>query len=171
MPYNERGKVCSTRELRSLEWLNWVRAYCKYGPYPQAAPIRYYIGVYQLGQGVQWKGTDSEYESWVAGAIHMAGAAEMLCSGGLHSRLPSSLLDLPYVSIHFERLMRTVGVGMQMIHYGETCAAAMSRASRFKPEVLLDSVADTVKILIGGVPVNSREEAMFTATDIMTDRL
>lgn len=152
-----------------MEFCRWSKAYAKYGPYAQPPNIRYYIGFYQIGQGISWAGTDSEYESWASAAVHMVGAVELLHDqAGVEQHLPRNLLEIEHARIDHRRLLFLCARAMQQVHYGFSCMGTIHRKNRFDLECMVRDVADIVSMLFSAIPVVKRAQAVEDATALMT---
>lgn len=170
MPYLANGKIPFTATTDVNTLCEWARVYSTYGQYAQEPHIRYYIGFYQISQGIRWENTDSEYESWASACVHMIGATEMLCPDvmGVEEHLPKDLTDLERAPISWRLLMLYVSRGMQMVHYGATCFNTIQRRKRFQQHALVADVASAVRMLMSAIPKEKRAEAIEHGTKIMT---
>jgi len=172
----DTGKVLPTETLDLPELEEWARSYAKHGPYSQPVNIRYYIGIYQLGQGLSWEGTDSEYESYASSAIHLLGAAGMLDISIAEISAPHILEDMKQVDTWtkdkvFKNIQKNMCMGMMHVHYGHSTMGNMQRKSRYDPGRLQHHIFQTVAGLFSLIPKEKRAWAVLEATKIMTGAL
>lgn len=143
-------------------WASW---YCKYGPHFQPSYVRFMIGIYQIHQGIRWKRVPSAYESYAAAGLHFLGAIEIAGYTMSHA-LPARVSDIVNdTMLDWKDLLHQISRAQQMIFYGQL--SAVSRRKRFNSDVLVESNASIVTILISAIPTEKRTEAFYNATSIM----
>lgn len=172
----DMSKVSPTDTLDLFELEDWAKHYSKFGPYAQAPNVRYYIGIYQVGQGLTWAGTDSEYESYASGAIHFLGAAGMLNVSIAEMTNVPVLVNLrdPKAWQRDRAIMnvtKNMSMGMMHVHYAVTTSKSMKRKSRYDPMKLRHHVLQTVVGLFSLIPKEKRAQSVLLGTKIMTGAL
>lgn len=165
--------------IRSIETTNtvalceWARYHGKNGPYALTPVQRYGVGIYQIGQGMKWsghRGRGPRYESYAAACIHFLIATEILdvC---VEQYLPVDLTAIECGTFGYtgwEHLMLHITSAQQMICYSmHRNDKAVKWKSRYKPDILAESIAGAIKLLISLVPEQSRARAFQEAMEEM----
>lgn len=162
--------------IRSIETTDlvdlalWCRDYHRYNKYPCSFDKRFAIGFYQIYQGIVWGGLN-RYESFAAAAIHFLITLEALNLSTVNIARDLCSEDSAYINwemliLHLSRAQQHILYRYQLeIHKGT------SRSTRFNADVLAKDLSFAIDALICGIPCDSRAQAIFDATEIMTRRL
>jgi hypothetical protein len=162
--------------IRSIETTDlvelalWCRDYHRYNKYPCSFDKRFAIGFYQIYQGIVWDGLN-RYESFAAGAIHFLITLEALDLSTVD--IPRNLLSEDSAYINWQTLMLHLSRAQQHVlyRYQLEIKKGTSRSTRFNPELLAKDLSFAIDALICAIPCDSRAQAIFDATEIMTRRL
>jgi hypothetical protein len=157
---------------------SWANEYAKYGPYVQPPEIKWSIAIYQVSQGISWEGTDSEYESYAAAAIHMIGSCAMRNDiRGIQEFDTTGIAELEHFSKweankKWKRIMYLCGRGQQLLHYASKYTSSKAgRKTRWNPGVMALVRDELVRMMFGLIPPDKRLKAIHDAIDVMTGRL
>lgn len=154
-----------------VELQDWCRRLHFEGTHRCDPMRRYAIGIYQIHQAIDWLGTDSEYESWAAAAIHVIAAAEAFDIPTEQSLQGFRLVtDLPCRGRTYQGLLYGISKLQGQLVYA-TNPATIRRRSRFNKSVAADAVANVVIDLLGQIPREARGSAIYKAMEIMTGEL
>lgn len=168
-----------------FEFCEWTSWYSKYGPYTTSANVRFGIGVYQLGQAIDWEGTESEWESYAAAAVHMLGAGAVAGWSlddifmivydhirHLYDHKQIRDLSKPECEMkNWKSLMHMVARAQRNFHYWLTTSPDLDRASRYNKKQLQSDIGWLVWYCLLVIPSGKRKQAILDATTIMAGRL
>lgn len=167
------------RSLRTTdvpEVLEWCRNQNTKNPYPVTMPIRFGIAVYQIGQGLEWEGSDSSFESFMAACVHfmcVGEAVDLWLENELGADLKRAVKHT-YVQISKDQRYRDMLFDLckaqQMVVYWTTTDTerGKKRYDRKKFSVYLGNV---IKHVLSLVPSNKMKSAIENATEVMTEKL
>lgn len=154
-----------------VEFQDWCRRLHREGPHPCDPMRRFAIGVYQIHQAIDWVGTESEYESYAAAAIHFTAAAESfeipieqgVFAAGLVATIPFGVGGVRSLLYNLSKSQ------VQLVY--ATNSSRFKRKSRFNKVTAVDTFSFLVRDLISMIPPHKRESAIYKAMEIMTGEL
>ena len=150
--------------LKLQEWCRW---YWRNTKYPCAVDRRFAIGFYQIFQGIDWKKSDSAWESNMAAVIHFLTVGEML-ELDIESYVQNNFMKLEHEKkLLYKQVLRELSFAQSMVIYG-TNKKGIKRNSRYNPDKLARSLGFVIEELISVIPINKRKQAIETAQQIMT---
>jgi hypothetical protein len=151
-----------------LEHLStWCRLYQLEGPWPVDGARRFAIGVYQIGQALEWDDASvvlPAAQSWCAAVMHFTCAGHAFGVDAL-ARLGERLDDLGEPGSAREVLL-WLSKAQQMIVYAAQTNARW--VSRFSLEALQGRLEALIESCLAHVPAQLREEACFAEMGILT---
>jgi len=157
----------------TMQLLAWCREYGREGPYRQNPVQRFAIGIYQIAQGMKWRGAKKNacasprHESYAAACIHFLVALEEL-EVDVWEHLPHKLTEVSDDSGFFvwETLMFQISSAQRMISYSVHYKSTNTKwAARFDKDVLSLHTAEAVKILLSFIPSTKRKAALYDAME------
>jgi hypothetical protein len=159
-------KPISPRSVYHLT--EWCRAYQASNIVPQPGHIRFAIGVYQMGQGINWTiAGPVKWQSYCAAAMHfiMSASAYGIM---LDNDLPDTLPEITEEWRGWEHFVFAQARVQQQICYHESISANSARKSRFDREVLRLRFFDLVSQCFALVPPDHREQCCYDEMFILT---
>ena len=159
-----------------FELVEWCQEYRKSPRCNTIDPMRRFaIGFYQIYQGMKWRGTASEDESFAAAFMNFLMVIDLL---DLHIEesmkgdlLNWGLSNIRCYSLNFhEDLLYTLSHAQQMLVYYSD-RTGIKRRDRYDKNILTTELVIAIGILIDRIPKNKRAEAIFNATSVLTGEL
>jgi hypothetical protein len=148
--------------------VNWCLGYQSSNIVPQPPHIRFAIGVYQMGQGINWTiAGPVKWQSYCAASMHFIMAASaygiLMCDD-----FPDTLPEITDEWLGWEHFVFAQARVQQQICYHESISAASARKSRFNRDVLRLRFYDLVCQCFALVPPDHREQCCYDEMFILT---
>jgi len=153
------------KTIQLVDLQKWCKEYHQSTKYPSSIERRFGIGFYQIYQAMDWKTTNSSWESWVAGACHFIMVCEVM-DLWLETGLLYDMTEWQQV-LDDRGLLRALSLAQAQIIYC-TNENNIQRKSRYKESILVDCMCSIIQTMVAKVPSDKRAEALYDATSIMT---
>jgi len=158
---------------KSVDLCLWVREWIRFHPNAEicnSVMERFAIGIYQIYQGLDWKGTHCAYESWAAATIHFIATAEMF-DVGVENHLPSKLSGDVGVRRDDAKLLWHISRAQQYVFYGYLGKKTKRSERRASNEALADALGELVQHTLCRIPPFRRQEAFELAEEVICNAL
>ena len=151
----------------------WVREWVRLHPNAdlcKSVMERFAIGIYQIYQALDWKGTHCAYESWAAAAIHFIATAELF-DVGVENHLPMKLAGKVDVFPDDAKLLWHISRAQQYVFYGYLGKKTKRSERRANKAVLTDALGELVRHTVCRIPSPRRSEAFELAEEVICNAL
>lgn len=147
-------------------FLTWCSIFHRLTPFPLSAQRRFQIGVYQLGQGIEWERQKlatphNAWQSYAAAAIHVAASAY---PWSLEKYLPERLEDIPERT-DWPTLVVHLSTAQRMFIYRDEPFPRWNK--RYNAGTLHQALGDLVVACFGMIPPDEREEAVVAEMNLI----